>query len=1087
MTIIADYFTLTAKHKEQYGETTIVLIQVGVFFEVYALRRENGTYIGSDIEKFTTMNDLVMAKKQSKMADDTGVMCDIMQAGFHVDHSEKYINRLQNNGYTIVIYTQDIQAKHTSRSLTEVISPGTFFTNETTQLTNHIMCIWIHKSTERKLMREQITIGTAVLDVLTGYISSSQFNREFYHTPCTYDELERIASIYNPSECIIISNLSKKYVDEIISFSSIMSKKIHIIDGLSEEYDAVHIAEGGAHLGVKINQVAIIDFRTYAQNSEKQTYQLATIEKFYPDIPCDEIIEMFPTHLIAIQSLTFLLNFVHQHSPNLVNKLQSPMFENHSDKLILANHSLKQLNILTDNKQTGKLSSVSSFLNNCVTVMGKREFSRILHNPTTNIEWLNTSYAITEYSLTNNIWEPLRSNLSGINDIEKFSRKLVLKKVNPKELSVFYNDISKLLFIYNKMKTDETINEYINNSANRNDTPWPSGYISNVCNQILRRIDNTFYIEKCSHIYHLNSEFLSAIARPGDFFIKPGISLEIDQLFDDCIHSRKKLEAIREWLSGRVASIEKSNKSAKTKARVSADALMACLAGNQNNSNPNSAQNPTEKKTNFIKIHDTPKSDPILMGTKTRINRLQTVIGSLMNKAVTTHTEKTVTLRYKDNIGKNHEFEFAYDKLEYFTIGSNKKDMGVTNKMIRSLALKTHSSEILLVSEIITFFNTFITDFTQFHDILQDIIQFTTALDILQTKCYIADKYNYNKPNIIPAEKAFFSIKGVRHPLIEHIQTNELYVTNDISLGASSNVDTSSHTVDADTEMYNGMLLYGTNAVGKTSLIKSIGIAVIMAQAGLYVPCTSFCFSPYHSIYTRILGNDNIFKGLSTFAVEMTELRTILRMADKNSLILGDELCSGTESDSALSIFTAGLEHLHETDATHLFATHFHEIQHFEEITALRKLCMKHMAVTYDEAEDCLIYDRKLRPGAGDSMYGLEVCKALHLPDDFLKRAHYLRNKYNDSQQNILGQKVSHFNAKKIKGDCENCGEKGTEVHHLQHQKEANTKNSYIGTFHKNHKANLITVCEKCHNRFHDNIEQHVRVKTTNGYKISAI
>lgn len=126
-----------------------------------------------------------------------------------------------------------------------------------------------------------------------------------------------------------------------------------------------------------------------------------------------------------------------------------------------------------------------------------------------------------------------------------------------------------------------------------------------------------------------------------------------------------------------------------------------------------------------------------------------------------------------------------------------------------------------------------------------------------------------------------------------------MYVTNDIRLG-KENSGTS------DNEEFDGMLLYGTNAVGKTSLIKSIGISIIMAQAGLYVPCESLLFSPYHSIYTRILGNDNIFKGLSTFAVEMTELRTILRMADKNSLILGDELCSGTESDSALSIFTCG-------------------------------------------------------------------------------------------------------------------------------------------------------------------------------------
>ena len=143
---------------------------------------------------------------------------------------------------------------------------------------------------------------------------------------------------------------------------------------------------------------------------------------------------------------------------------------------------------------------------------------------------------------------------------------------------------------------------------------------------------------------------------------------------------------------------------------------------------------------------------------------------------------------------------------------------------------------------------------------MEGVICYTTTIDMLQCKCYVAHKYNYCRPKIADAEKSYMSFKGIRHPLIEHIQTNELYVTNDLDIGKDTN----------------GLLLYGTNAVGKTSLIKSIGISVVMAQAGMFVPCSSFEYCPYSSIFTRILGNDNIFKGLSTFAVEMSELRTIL-------------------------------------------------------------------------------------------------------------------------------------------------------------------------------------------------------------------
>ena len=289
-----------------------------------------------------------------------------------------------------------------------------------------------------------------------------------------------------------------------------------------------------------------------------------------------------------------------------------------------------------------------------------------------------------------------------------------------------------------------------------------------------------------------------------------------------------------------------------------------------------------------------------------------------------------------------------------------------------------------------------------------------------------------------------------------------------------------------------GILLYGTNAVGKTSFIKSVGIAIIMAQAGLYVPCSTFTYQPYRNVFTRILGNDNLFKGLSTFAVEMTELRTILTMADAHSLVLGDELCSGTESDSALSIFTAGLEILHKRESTFLFATHFHEINKYEEITNLSRLKMMHMAVHFNKEKNLLVYDRKLREGPGESMYGLEVCKSLNLPEDFLQRAHDIRMKYHPEKQNMLALSPTHFNAKKLVGNCEVCQKhKASEVHHLQPQKKAGASNEYIfntsQNFHKNHVANLLNICENCHKKIHKSNEEYKVIKTSEGYILSKL
>jgi DNA mismatch repair protein MutS len=258
-----------------------------------------------------------------------------------------------------------------------------------------------------------------------------------------------------------------------------------------------------------------------------------------------------------------------------------------------------------------------------------------------------------------------------------------------------------------------------------------------------------------------------------------------------------------------------------------------------------------------------------------------------------------------------------------------------------------------------------------------------------------------------------------------------------------------------------------------------------MAQAGLYVPCSEFNFMPYKYIFTRIVGNDNIFKGLSTFAVEMSELRTILRLGDENSLVLGDELCSGTETLSAISIFVAGIQKLHQRKSSFIFATHLHEIVDYDEIRGLESVKLKHMSVVYDKERDILVYDRKLRDGPGNSMYGLEVCKSLSLPQDFLDSAYEIRMKYHPEGASVLALKTSRYNSKKVVGTCEKCGNNmGTEVHHLQYQRDS-TEDGMIksedNVFHKNKLANLLTICETCHTDIHKKNVKLKRVKTSKG------
>ena len=166
--------------------------------------------------------------------------------------------------------------------------------------------------------------------------------------------------------------------------------------------------------------------------------------------------------------------------------------------------------------------------------------------------------------------------------------------------------------------------------------------------------------------------------------------------------------------------------------------------------------------------------------------------------------------------------------------------------------------------------------------------------------------------------------------------------------------------------------------------MKAVGLNIILAQSGHFVPCRGMVFKPYSNLFTRINNNDNIFKGESSFAVEMSELRSILKRADKNSLVLGDELCAGTESISALSIFSAAVVKMHERKTSFIFATHLHELCNIPRVTSLETVKMFHLKVIFNAEKDMLVYDRKLTPTSGPAMYGLEVCRAMKMEPDFL-------------------------------------------------------------------------------------------------------
>jgi DNA mismatch repair protein MutS len=190
----------------------------------------------------------------------------------------------------------------------------------------------------------------------------------------------------------------------------------------------------------------------------------------------------------------------------------------------------------------------------------------------------------------------------------------------------------------------------------------------------------------------------------------------------------------------------------------------------------------------------------------------------------------------------------------------------------------------------------------------------------------------------------------------------------------------------------NGVLLYGINSSGKSSLLKSIGISVCLAQGGFYVPASSMRFAIFDCIFTRISGSDDIGKGLSSFAVEMIQLQNILRYSTNRSLILGDEIGHGTETISAVSILASATLKLASLNPIFIFATHLHQLSTLEQIKKLKNVISLHLEIFYDKQNDKLIFDRKLKYGSGSSIYGLEFATSLRMNKEFLQLANTIRN-----------------------------------------------------------------------------------------------
>ncbi len=379
--------------------------------------------------------------------------------------------------------------------------------------------------------------------------------------------------------------------------------------------------------------------------------------------------------------------------------------------------------------------------------------------------------------------------------------------------------------------------------------------------------------------------------------------------------------------------------------------------------------------------------------------------------------------------------------------------------------------------------------------LFERIIAYIADLDVAVSSAKVAETNNYARPTIVDVkeDENFLQIMQLRHPLVEVQERGGLYIPNDIVMGNRNYIDLPHpKTVMLDVDVTDGhdvqgVLLYGINSSGKSSLMKSIGIAVLMAQSGFFVPASAMKMSLFESLFTRIVSKDNLAKGLSTFAVEMLEMKNIFNRAGVKSIVLGDEISHGTETLSGVAIVASAIIKLAKMRPLFLFATHLHQLSTMEEIQRLKGVVDLHLSVEYDEKEDKLIFNRVLQGGSGSSIYGLEFAKSLHMDKEFLQTANAIRKKLAndfDELELLTKAKTSRYNKNLYVTKCVICGGIAEDVHHINEKNRAD-KRGFIGHFHKDNVHNLIPLCKEHHKAIHDGkIKVKGFIMTSNGLEL---
>ena len=968
-----EYLQYHEKFVGKYGAKTIVLMQVGSFYECYSTETR-----GPNLFELSETLNIICTRKDKSIT--TINEKNPYMLGFNCAATNKFLKLLIDNNYTVVTVDQTTPPPKPKREVTNIFSPSTYIDNITTE-NKYLMVLYFETNSALNSTKSNVSVGMCAVDSTLGDVYWYESHGSgILNENEAWEEAQRFYHHYRPVELIIYQT------DNSVANGETQNTKKNNI---------------GEKIDIIPNQI-MLEYKKINPEYTKLSFQNKLLKKVYPQCGMDSPISFYNLDKspYATIALTNTFDYIYQHNQNLINELKVPKYFNEHKYMILGNNAQYQLNIVDYynwDKIDSKFHSLNAVVNNCCTPMGKRNLKQRLCAPFTNPNTIQNFYNQTEKMMELGLWEDIRGYLKEIADLDKLFRKMSIKYIQPYELYSIYKslqNIGKIIELVAKSEFKKNLFEIFSKSNIK------------MLVKAINWIENKFNIEqvKSSNLNEVKTSFYLTGAYP-----------DLDELVKQ--------------ITGGIGMVEILS---KTLEDICPEAT--------------------------LKIKHNDCDGYYLTTSKIRGEKLEAELKK---------QKKTFKL------GSN---EIKYDELEF-------KYLKHTCK-ISYKGLVDHSDEI---DELYTQFNTlikkyFLADCNEWftlnnEQLLKELINMLVHLDLITNNSYTSNKYHYVKPIIKTETNSSSHIysTNLRHPIIERIIDYE-YVPHNVK-------------IDEETK---GNLIYGFNSCGKSSYMKSVGLNLILAQCGMYVGADTFEYSVFDSLYTRISGNDNLFKGHSSFIIEMNELRTILKKANSKSLIIGDEVCRGTEYLSANAIVASAILKLNDLGAKFLFATHLHELAEIDEIKSINTIKFFHLAV--EKKGDDLIFNRTLKEGTGEQIYGITV--AQYILDDplFINRAVEIKNgllEKDGVNTKLMSDKKSLYNKEIYMDACGICGGKEKlESHHINMQKDfkstingkINEKKKHVV---KDSKANLIVLCSKCHDNLHSgNFTISGLTKTTSGVQI---